>query len=944
MKKLLLFAIAISFAFTTKAQSYSIKGSLIDSEKNTLPFTSVFLLTPGDSALVTFVRSDDAGKFEFKNVKKANYLVKATFVGYFPYQELHKYNPDVPVLDLGVIELKPIQKELLEVVIRTAKAPISIKGDTVEYDASKFKVPPGSSVEELLRKLPGFQVDAEGNMKAQGETVKKVTVDGKRFFGDDPKLATKNLPAEAINKVQVFNDKTDQSKLTGVDDGKHEKTVNLELKEEFKKGGFGKGTVGAGSDSRVMAKGNYNKFDSKNQFAVVGFGNNINQTGLSNNDYQDFKGSQSYNWNDNADFGFSQGGMRFIYFGDDEEEGLEIPQSWRPGQGLSKNYAGGMNYNYDTKKTKVSSNYFFNQSSQSMNQATNSQYFLPNGQSYFTKDSSFNSNYSQNHRVSFRFEKMVDSLNTLILNVNSKIGNRSQNSTSLTDFTNIGDEKFRNQDKLNNYSANNFILQSALVYRHKFMKKGRNFAWSGSYNKNSNDQESVQKNNINQFTVVGDNFSIGNRNLNLNQNVLAPSSSYELKSSLLFIEPLNKKFFLETFYNFSDLNQTVDRDVYDLFSDNKPRVDSLSRYFENQIIYNRIGSALRYSNKGYNLAIGAAAQQFNIDGNFYNNQKGALIGNISNTYQSLLPNVSVNIDLKNNKYLYSSFEIGVAAPKIRDLTPFTDNSNPLFIRNGNPDLLPTTSRSGNVGFSLFNPVSFINVFANLNYASYKNQVVYNQQIDASLVTTLTPENISGGNNYGYYLSFGFPIKKTKVSANLDSYSNFGKNLIYINNNLNDNKSQNYHFGFRLDLTPIDWFSLFLSGGSGINFSEYSIASTQNQRFTQNDLRANMTIQMPKSIYFTTDFNYTSYQNKKLGFNQQLPILNMSTYKILGKAKKSEIRFSIYDVFKKNAGIRQSAFQNVITSSVTQTLTRYFMVTYTYNMRGVSAKVKKSRWE
>ncbi len=941
--RLLLLFFALSTLTVFSQNGYSIKGSLIDNENAPLSFTSVFLLTPSDSSLVTFVRADADGNFIFKNVKKQDYLIKATFLGFVPMQELIKFDAANLNRDLGKITLKPIQKELFEVVVRTAKAPINIKGDTVEYDASKFKVPPGSTVEDLLRKLPGVQIDADGNIKAQGEEVKKVTVDGKRFFGDDPKLATKNLPAEAITKVQVFNDKSEQSKLTGIDDGKKEKTVNLELKEEFKKGGFGKGTIGAGTDERVMAKANYNKFDSKNQFNVVGFGNNINQSGLSNNDYQDFRGSQSYNWNDNADFGFSQGGMRFIYWDDNEEEGLELPRSWGPGQGLSKNFAGGINYNYDTKKTKVSSNYFFNQTTQNLDQTVNAQTFLPTS-NYFNNEISQNRNFSENHRLSFRFEKQIDSLNTLVLNVNGKVGTRSQQSNSSKEFLNTSSEKFRNQVSENGFEGDNFILSTALIYRHKFMKKGRNFALSGTYNVNNNDQEGIQKSNIEEFKVTGESFPLFGRIPNINQNVGAFTNTEEIKSSVLFIEPLSKKFFLETFYNFGNTNQLVDRDVFDLFSDSKPRVDSLSRYFDNTITNNRLGSSLRYSNKGFNIAFGMAAQRISLDGILSNDQGKPTIGQISNSYDALLPNISVNFDLKNNKYLYGSYEVGMEAPKIRDLQPFTDNSNPLFIKVGNPSLKPTTNQGGSLGFGMYNPVSFINIWTNVGYNYYKNQVIYNQQINSSLITTLTPENITGGDNFNYSVNFGFPIKKTKASASVGAYSNMGKNLIYINNQLNENKNNNVNLNGRLDLTPVDWFSLFLSGSTGINNAKYSLSSSQDQKFFNNTVRANMVLQMPKSVFLTADFNYNQYKNTKLGFDQKLPILNLSTYKVVGKAKKSEIRLSLYDAFKKNVGVRQSAFQNIIQSTVSQTLSRYFMVSYTYNMRGVAAGVKKSRWE
>lgn len=821
---------------------------------------------------------------------------------------------------------------------------MSFKGDTIEYDASKFKVPPGSSVEDLLRKLPGVQIDAEGNIKAQGETVKKVTVDGKRFFGDDPKLATKNLPAEAINKVQVYNDKSDAAKLTGVEDGKKEKTVNLELKEEFKKGGFGKATAGVGSDSRVMGKANYNKFDSKNQFAVVGFGNNINQTGLSNNDYQDFKGSQSYNWNDNADFGFSQGGMRFYYFGDeDDSDNLQIPQTWGPGQGFSKNYAGGLNYNYDTKKTKISSNYFFNQTNQTLNQLTNSKYFLPTS-SYERADTSFNSNYSQNHRVSLRFEKELDSLNTFLLNINGKVGNRSQSSSSGIDFLNVGNERFRNQSSDNSYSATNFILSSSAIYRHKFMKKGRNFAISGTYNKNNNDQNANQTSIFNEYSVIGEKFPLGSNIRNLNQNVLGLSNSDEFKSSLLYMEPLNKKLILESFYNFSNLHQVVDRDVFNLFSDNKPRVDSLSRYFDNTILFNRIGTGLRYNAKGLNLSAGMAAQQFDITGKSYNNQGSAEIGNIKNTYRAILPNLAVSYDLKNSRYINFDYNVGLNAPKIRDLQPFTDNSNPMFVRKGNPNLLPTTTYNSNLYYYMFNPVSFINLNAGLSYTQFKNQVILNQQINSDLSTVYTPENISGGNNFNVYTYFGFPIKKTKVAMSLNANLGISKNLMYINNILNENNGNNYNIGSRLDITPVNWFSWFVSANAGINKATYSISTTQNQRFFNNSIQSNTVLQLPKLIFLTTDFTYSHYVNSKFGFNQHVPILNLSTYKVVGKNKKSEIRISLYDAFKRNVRVNQNAFQNVVSSTVSQTLSRYFMVTYTYNMKGITAKVKKNRWD
>ena len=200
----------------------TIQGRVVDTTGTALGGSNVMLLMTNDSSLVTFARTNESGAFSLRNVKRGTYILKISYVGFFPYDKLLNTG-DNPVNDLGTLKLKPIAKELFEVVVKTARAPLTIKGDTIEYNAASFKVPPGSTVEDLLRKLPGVQVDQNGNIIAQGQKVQKVTVDGKRFFGNDPKMATQNLPADAITKVQIFNDKTEQSKVTGVEDGKQEK-------------------------------------------------------------------------------------------------------------------------------------------------------------------------------------------------------------------------------------------------------------------------------------------------------------------------------------------------------------------------------------------------------------------------------------------------------------------------------------------------------------------------------------------------------------------------------------------------------------------------------------------------------------------------------------------------------------------------------------------------
>ncbi len=932
---------------------FSLQGRAVDTLNNALPSSTVILMSPKDSSMVNFGRTDDKGAFTFKNLRAGSYILKVTFVGYIPYNALIK-NGDDAVLDLGSLKLKPITKELMEVVVRTAKAPLTIKGDTIEYNAASFKVPPGSTVEDLLRKLPGVQIDQDGNIRAQGQEVKRVTVDGKQFFGSDPKLATKNLQADAITKVQVFSDKTEQAKLTGVDDGKKEKTVNLQLKEEFKKGGFGKATVGGGPASnnvstRYDGRANYNKFDSKRQLSAVLLGNNTNQGGLSWNDYQDFRGSNSFN-NDDADFGFGGSSGRYISFGDDNES-LSIPISGGDNRGFTRNLAGGVNYNYDTKKTKLSTSYYFNQTRQELNTLRDQQRFLT-GSTARTYDTIGQANQNANHRVSLRFEKQIDTMQTLVVIGNGRlgIGNNALNSRQQLNRSLNGspEQLYSTSNTFNGTQANQFALAGTALYRLKFKKKGRSLAGSATYQIAKNDADLLLQsvNRFYQATTVSEMF----RNLNQDQNTNLLSNQY--KGSLQYVEPFAKKFFWETFYNFSLRFDEVDRGVFNL-NDARRRVDSLSLYYKNNYTYNRLGSSVRYSYKGLNLSAGLAGQVFTLDGK-YNNERSQPLMPIQRTYTALIPNIGLNYDLKNNKYLYGGYTVGVQIPASRDLQPVRTISSPFYNTVGNPDLLPALTKEVQVGFSYFNPGSFINLWSNVYTTSYVNQIVYGQSIDLeTLITTTKPENVSGGNNTGLYLNFGFPIKKTKATLSLNGQYSGGRSLTpirqtrqvggvtqIVTDNLNVTQNQNISGGGRLELTPKDWITFYGNANVNITNAQYSINTAQNQTIYTYTYRGDLNLKFPGDIYLNTTLNYRSYINDKLGFRQQVPILNTSLYHIIGKAKRAEVRLSAYDLLNRNLYVSQYAGQNYTQTESIQTLARYFLLSFTYNMRGVTAKMRR----
>ena len=924
---------------------FSLQATITDTLGNKLNGATVMLQTAKDSTLTNYGRTSEAGTFTLKGIRKGAYFLKITYVGMMPLNKAVTFEADAAV-DLGNIRLKPIAKELYEVVVKTARAPLTIRGDTVEYDTRAFKVPPGSTVEDLLKKLPGVMVDRQGNIRAQGQEVKRVTVDGKQFFSDDPKTATKNLQAEAISKVQVFSDKTEKAKLTGIDDGTKEKTMNLELKEEFKKGGFGKITGGAGPatnlSARAEVRGSYNKFDKKQQLSLIGLANNTNQTGLSWADYQDFRGSNSFNWNDNADFGFGNGG-NFTYFGGGEEEGLAIPITGGDrGNGLSDNLAGGANYNFDTKKTKISSSYYFSQTNlltDSRGEVTN---FIPGGD-LNTLTLTKKNNRSSSHRVSFRLERELDSLNKLVFVNNSRYNTSNIFQLSTRDIRRLltaTSTPTTANTTTNGSTGETFGMNNSLIYRHTFKKKGRSFAASAGYELTTakGSLNLLARNEFFEATNINDQLR------NLDQLQTTSSRVAQYKASLLYVEPLAKRWFWESFYNVSLRTDEVDQDVLNR-RDALIRNDSLSRYFTNRYVYNRLGTGVRYNNKGLNVGVGGAVQQFQLNGQFAPDQTLPALGGIDRTFTTFVPNVSVNVDLKNNKYLYGGYSLGVQMPTSRQLQPIPDNRNPLFITTGNAALLPALTHRANVGFNYFNPGTFTNFYGGLNYGYNLNQIVYAQTIDPqTLVTSTRPQNISGGYNISSYGHVSFPLKKTKATLDLGGNLNIGYLITPINLVLNQTNTTNYSLEAKLSLTPAEWFTFYGSANVGINNARYSVNSAQNAQTISNSYDVESNVKLPGELYVSTNFTYQLYRNERFGFNRAVPIWNASVYRLLGKAKRMEARLSAFDLLNRNVNISQFAGQNAVSTESTRTLARYFLLSFTYNMRGVKASIKKGGWD
>jgi hypothetical protein len=930
---LLVMACIITIASAQNPSKVTIKGVIKDTSNNVAGFATVMLLNPTDSTLVNFTQSNELGAFSFNNVKNNPYLLKVSHISFLPLQQYIAVS-ETEINDLGMVKIKPIAQELFEVVIREAKAPLRIRGDTIEYDATTFKVPPGSTVEDLLRRLPGIEVDGDGNIKAQGKDVKRLYVDGKTFFGDDPKSATKNLDANAVSKVQVFDQKSEQSQLTGVEDGSKEKAMNLQLKEEYKKGSFGKVTAAGGTKGRWAGRGNFNRFNEKQQLSFIGYGNNINETGVNWEDYSEFKGQNTFDNYDNGDFGFTSGMGRYYSFNSEDS-----PINNYDGRGFTKNFGGGTNYNFDNKKTKFNASYFYNYSKLNFDEYDYKETFISDS-SFFNNDTTDHTDVKSYHSVGTRLEQDIDSNNKLIVKANFRYGNTRSSELLNNVYTAMGDAPLNSLFMDNSDNSTTWKVTSAAIYRLRFKKEGRSFAISAGYNRSHGDED-AELYSENHFFIPT--YIDLVRQLNAKYN-----NKEQIKSSVLYTEPLSKNFFIEIFYNFNTTSNKVTQLASDPNLDNA-RIDSLSRFYTNKVMINRLGTDVRYSNNGLNIMMGVAGQYLDMKGNYAIAEDMPLLTDpLSKYYYSLSPKFSLSNEFANNMSLEFDYGYGIKEPSFDYLQPVTNVTNPNYILQGNPDLVPERTHDANLDFYYFNPASFSSVGFGSNYSYCANKIAYNQSVawidSVGYVTTSKPGNNSDGNDLNAYIWSSFPIIKTKFTMDVNAGVQFSNAGAYVNEDLNRTNNTGYWLNTRFDITPGKKLMIGISGTASLSDVTYSINTDQNQFIQYYRAGASVKWQFAKKFFFESNFDYTYYINNDKGFEKSLPILNASVRSLIGKKNHFEVRLAAFDIFDKRQYIEQYGNQNYVQRSMAGTLSRYFMLSFSYNIKGYENKLKKdNRW-
>jgi len=926
---LLILLLSVSIV-NLEAQNVTVEGKIIDKiSSETLPGASTMLLQKNDSTLYKFGVTNSEGKFNLKGAKPGEYILQVSFIGYNTYYKKIELKSETPLLNLGTISLTVKAEMLKGVEVVEEIIPMAIKGDTIEYDADAFKTQPEATVGDLLKKMPGVEVDKSGTVKAQGEEVKKVLIDGKEFFGDDTKMATENLPADMVKKVQVYDDMSEMSKMTGIDDGNRTKTINLKLKKDRKKGVFGNVNTGGGSTALATGdlndetglyngKFNVNKFTEKMQLSTLGMLNNTNEQGFSYRDYINFVGGGV-----NA---FAGGGG----FGQLNTGGILI--GGNTNDGFTKTAAGGANLNYDfTPASTFSINYFYNQADKDMNRTIERQN-ISDSSSFNTFQNEIQNQFDKNHRFNLKYKQQIDSTQDLTISGNLTYSEGTSISISNNkSTTNKG--IFLNESNTNNSTVGeNISGTGTITYGKRFQKKGRSVVTNFSAGSSSNEK----KYNIfssNSFAAIPPNLPFTNTT---DQFQFENNDQFNYEGKISYNEPLGKGKYVELSYERKNYDNSYLKDFFDIISPNSEIFNTnLSLSYDNSFVYDNYGLNLRFAKGKSNFVVGGASQRSVLDGEIKSTAT-----KINQTEWNLLPKAQWNYNFNTSTRFVFNYFTNVNQPTLQQLQPTLDNSNPLYLYQGNPDLNSEYRHTASLRVMSFSQFSFVNIFANITGSYTKDKITNAQSLNNQFIQTTTPINVDDDYFLSGYLYFGSPIRPLKAKINIRLNSSISRSILFINTQKNDLERLANGFDINLENRNKDVVDIKAGTKFSITNTTYSESTNLNQSFLSTVYYSELIINIKKTWTFSTELDYTQYSGDQFANNPDIPILQASLSKRFLKGNAGLLKLTVYDIFNENVGINRTSNSNYIEDERVNTLSRYFLISFTYKISRFGGKKKK----
>ena len=900
--KCLLMLLMILFSPMAFAQQsgVNVTGSVVEQGSDTpIEQATVRLLNVKDSAMVRGVVSARNGSFTLKNVKKGSYLLHITFIGYDPlYQPLQITGKKNPV-NVGKLELSDGAIELGEAVV-IGKAPeVTVRNDTVEYNADSYKVTEGSVLEDLLKKMPGVEVDSEGKITVNGKEVKKVMVDGKEFFSDDPKVASKNLPAKMIDKLQVLDKKSDMAQMTGFDDGEEETVINLTVKPGMKQGWFGNAYGGYGSKDRYEGNAMVNRFVNNDQITFMGGANNTNNMGFSDLASTMFSG-------------MGGGGGRRGGFG--------------AGSGITSSGNAGLNFSKEFKPDKLTlgGNTRYSHSDNDARSKSDRQNILPGDSSSYDNSEAMSRTKSDNFGVDFRLEWKPDTMTQLIFRPSFSFSHSMNDNFS--DATTLDNERDTvNTNKSSNYSeSNGYNLNASIDFSRKLNNKGRVF--SATLSGGNSDSYS---DGMNRSDIVYFNQTDALKNSIIDQRSRYDNKGFNYRAYVSWVEPIGHNNFIQATYSISQRKQEALKNVYNQDADGIYNVldSAYSQSYRNNFISQRASLSFKSQRAKFNYTIG-----LNLDPSYSSSENfvgDTTLSKITRKVVNLSPMAQFNYMFDKRTNLRIMYNGRTSQPSMTQLQPVADISDPTNITIGNPDLNPRYTNNVFIRFQQFTPEKQRAFMIMANGSYIINDIVsytsYNQETG---VKTTTYKNVNGNYSGNVRMMLNTPLKNKKFSINSMTMASFANSNGYINEEKNTNRNLILSERGGIDFRS-SYLDLGVNGNIRYNATSNSLQKENNQNTFNYGAGGYTTIYLPLNFKIESDVNWCTNSGYGDGFKQNEVLWNASASKSFLKNNQGTLRFKIYDILQQRSNISRSITASYIQDSEYNTLGSYFMVHFIY---------------
>lgn len=894
------------------AQSSAVSGVVTDSTGAGLPGATVVLLQPGDSTLVSFGASQTDGTFRIPRVPPGDYLIQITYVGYQP--TTRSITVGTQPLDVGRIVLEVDLDGLDPLVVTANRVAMVMKDDTLEFNAGAFGAPEGSSVEDLLRRLPGVQVERDGSIQAQGEDVDRVLVDGKEFFGNDPTIATRNLPADAVDRVQIYDKDSETAEFTGVADGNEERTINLALKEDRRTGMFGNlsGGLGGSSTGRGLADGvrfdgsaSVNRFSPSTQMSFLGNANNVNRQDFGIADYIQFMGGISAL--------ASGGGIRI------SADDIGIPLGAGPSDGFTTTFAGGLNLNHDfSASTTLESNYFGSGIGTDRQRDVRQQQLLGTDLAATTTQTEQTTSQTQMHRMNLHLFHQLGEGHDLRLRSNLRLLGTDRTSSSQRET--LGPTGLIEADRLTTSETDGRDPggNAALTYRRRLPGRRSLVAQARADLRLEDDtRDLVAQNRAGEGPAVEP----------IDQLRDQTGTTFTRSGSLLLTQPLTRRRALQLDVDHTIESEDADRTVLDRLGGTPVLDEDLSSAFERTTRTTRGGLTFRDNGEDHMLSLGATLQRTQLDGEVLDQNAP-----IARTSLHLLPSASFQYTFPHDQQLTLRYQASTTEPTLRQLQPVTDNANPLDLYTGNPDLRPELQHMLSMRFMHFDTFSLTSLSASVRGSYSPTAISTARTVDEQFRQTRTPINTSGAWTVSGNAFYRSPIRPIRTTVSLSGSSQFRRQLEQVNGAENVADLVRTTLDLSLENQRKTGYDVRVGGRLTLNTSAYSLSPEFNQRYLTPTLYAEGSVELGTSWFLRTSLDVERVPGDVFGSARSIPLWSAE----MSRKVSDRVRIQLVgtDLLDQGIGIQYASTGAFIEEERVRSLGRHILLKLVYTLSEV----------